>query len=138
MNIKNLLKKAKHITTIKLGVLNKNKASQYQGRANIENIHQLSASNLKPGDRYNIEITKNMLAITASNDGDFVVAPKEHKRRDGSVIVGSRIDVRRKELDGNFVNPEELLVYYLDNAVFVTSKPSAMNNQKRIEALMMF
>jgi DNA (cytosine-5)-methyltransferase 1 len=131
----NLLKKALHVTTTKLGFIT-NKVSKVRGRINIENIHQLASSKFVSGSRYDV-ITVNAyeLKFIINESGKYVVAQKENKRRDGKNVIGSRVDCRLKELGEHFANPDDLVVYYLEGMLVVTDKPSAINNQKRIEKL---
>jgi DNA (cytosine-5)-methyltransferase 1 len=135
MNITNLISKAFHVTTAKLGVVNKNKVNQYFGRANIENIHQLKSSGFVAGVRFNVKQLDMGVAFEIAPDGDRVVTPRENKRRNGEVVIGSRIDVRSEELAEKLPSNESVVVYYLDGMLVLLPRPSDVNNQKRIDRL---
>ena len=135
MNITNLISKAFHVTTAKLGVLNKNKPDEYQGRANIENIHQLKSSGFVAGTRFTVKELDIGVAFELHPEGELIVTKKEHKRRNGDVVIGSRIDVRSKKIADNLPPSESVVVYYLDGMIVLLPRPSDVNNQKRIDRL---
>jgi DNA (cytosine-5)-methyltransferase 1 len=127
---------ARHLSTIKLGIVNKGKIDEYQGRANIENIHQLHASGFIAGASFSVDSSNDIgIVFKVDPEGDRTVSPKEHKRRDGSVTIGARIDVRSKEIADKMPDPNNIVVYYLDGMIVLMPKPSDVNNAKRIEQL---
>jgi DNA (cytosine-5)-methyltransferase 1 len=134
--IKHIMASAIHISTTKLGIVNRNKENEYHGRANIENIHQLNSSGFVAGARFTVDSSHpDAVTFKLTENGERVVTPKENKRRDGSVVIGSRIDVRSELIASKLPDPNNVVVYYLDGMIVLMPTPSDLNNAKRINKL---
>ena len=132
-----LLNQAHHINTTKVGLVKSRQSVPYLGRVNIENLHQLSSAGLVAGEHYRVTTKRHELQIITDPTGQYVVSPKNFKRRDGTVKIGSRVDVRLRALmtDCEFPDPTQLVVYYLADRLIVMPRPSEINNSRRLANL---
>lgn len=107
-----------------------------RSRLNVENSRKLQASGLTPGVRYTAHYAPGIIEIVKDDTGTNVVSPKRFAKRDGSVEIGGRIDLRSMQVHENLGNEEQVLALYLPGRIVFLHVPSVARNCDRIQRLL--
>ncbi|MGF6440082.1 DNA cytosine methyltransferase [Paraburkholderia youngii] len=130
-----VLRQAKHAAVVTLQ--NYSIGGQVlRSRLNIENTRKLQSSGLEPGVRFTARYAPGMIEVVRDDAGTNVVSPKRFPKRDGSVEVGSRIDLRSMQVHENLGGQEQVLALYLPGRIVFMHLPSVARNCDRIERLL--
>lgn len=107
-----------------------------RSRLNIENTRKLQASGLTAGARFMANYAPGFVEVVADEAGTNVVSPKRFAKRDGSVEIGGRIDLRSLQVYENLGGEERVLALYLPGRVVFLHLPSVARNCDRIQRLL--
>ena len=133
--LKHVIRQAKHAAVVSLQ--NYSIGGQVlRSRLNVENTRKLQSSGLEPGVRFSARYAPGMIEVVKDDAGTNVVSPKRFVKRDGSVEVGSRIDLRSMQVHENLGGDERVLALYLPGRIVFMHLPSVARNCDRIERLL--
>lgn len=107
-----------------------------RSRLNVENTRKLQSAGLEPGSRFTARYAPGMIEVVKDDAGSNVVSPKRFVKRDGSVEIGGRIDLRSQKVHENMGGEESVLALYLPGRVVFLHLPSVTRNCDRIERLL--
>lgn len=106
-----------------------------RSRLNVENARKLQSSGLVPGVRFTARYAPGMIEVVKDEEGTNVVSPKRFVKRDGSVEMGGRIDLRSLQVHENLGGEESVLALYLPGRIVFLHVPSVARNCDRIQRL---
>ncbi|MFP3637839.1 DNA cytosine methyltransferase [Paraburkholderia sp. SIMBA_054] len=107
-----------------------------RSRLNVENARKLQSSGLTPGARFTARYAPGIIEVVKDETGTNVVSPKRFFKRDGSVELGGRIDLRSLQVHENLAGLESVIALYLPGRVVFMHLPSVARNCDRIERLL--
>lgn len=107
-----------------------------RSRLNVENAHKLQSSGLTPGARFTAHYAPGIIEVVKDDCGSNVVSPKRFEKRDGSVEIGGRIDLRSLQVHENLGGEERVLALYLPGRLVFVHLPSVARNCDRIQDLL--
>jgi len=107
-----------------------------RSRLNVENIRKLQSSGLTPGARFTAYYAPGIIEVVKDDAGTNVVSPKRFVKRDGTVEVGGRIDLRSQRVYENLGGEESVLALYLPGRIVFLHLPSVGRNSDRIQRLL--
>ena len=127
--------KARHMAVVTIGNV-RQCGEQLKSRINIENTRQLRQSGFTVGTKFKISYAKGLVEITADTNGTNTIAPKRFGRRDGSEVVGERLDLRSYQIYEKFKGEEKVLALYLEGRIVFMHIPTRARSLDRTEKLM--
>ena len=107
-----------------------------RSRLNVENTRKLKSSGLTPGSRFKAHYAPGIIEIVKDDSGTNVVSPKRFVKRDGTVEIGGRIDLRSLQVYENLGGEESVLALYLPARIVFLHLPSVARNYDRIQRLL--
>jgi len=107
-----------------------------RSRLNVENARKLQSSGLTPGARFTAYYAPGIIEVVKDEAGSNVVSPKRFVKRDGSVEIGGRVDLRSLQVHENLGGEERVLALYLSGRVVFLHLPSVARNCDRIQRLL--
>jgi DNA (cytosine-5)-methyltransferase 1 len=107
-----------------------------RSRLNVENTRKLQSAGLTPGVRFTAHYAPGIIDLVKDEGGANVVSPKRLVKRDGSVELGGRIDLRSLQVHENLGDEESALALYLPGRIVFLHLPSVARNCDRIQRLL--
>ena len=133
--LRHLIQSAQHAAVVSLQKFSIG-GQVLRSRLNVENAHKLQSSGLTPGVRFNAYYAPGIIEIVKDDAGTNVVSPKRLVKRDGSVQIGGRIDLRSLQVHENLGAEERVLALYLSGRIVFLHLPSVARNCDRIQRLL--
>ncbi|MBN3760918.1 DNA cytosine methyltransferase [Burkholderia sp. Ac-20365] len=133
--LNNLIRSALHAAVVSLQ--NYSIGGQVlRSRLNVENATKLQSSGLAAGARFTARYAPGIIEVVKDDAGNHVVSPKRFVKRDGTVEIGGRIDLRSLQVHENLGGEESVLALYLPGRVVFLHLPSVARNCDRIQRLL--
>lgn len=107
-----------------------------RSRLNVENTRKLRSSGLSAGARFTAHYAPGIIEVVKDDAGTNVISPKRFVKRDGSIEIGGRIDLRSQQVYENLGGEERALALYLPGRVVFLHLPSVARNCDRIQRLL--
>lgn len=104
-------------------------------RINIENTQKLKQAGLSVGTRIDVSYEPGCVKAIKSENGSNIISPKKNRRRDGSIVIGERLDLRSSQIAANFAGKEKILSIYFDGQIVFLHLPSVSRSLDRAERL---
>ena len=133
-NFDRLSKAARHIAVITLGNLSRS-TGRVRSRINIENTKQLKQSGFGVGTSFSVEYHEGMVDLKVDAGGGNTIAPKKFGRRDGSEVVGERLDLRSTQIFEKFGGEARAVALYLSGRIVIMRLPTVGSADARTAQL---
>lgn len=133
--LNNLILSARHAAVVTLQNF-KIGGEVIRSRLNVENTRKLQSSGLTAGSRFTAHYAPGIIEVVKDDNGSNVVSPKRFIKRDGSVEIGGRIDLRSQQVYENLGGEESVLALYLPGRIVFLHLPSVARNLDRIQRLL--
>lgn len=133
--MQNLAGAARHMAVVTLQKIRVGN-SELRSRLNIENSRQLKQSGFSVGSKFSVTYEEGRVELRVDEHGSNTIAPKRFGRRDGSEVIGERLDLRSAKIHDKFAGQEQVLALYLDGRIVVMHLPSIGKGYERAEKLM--
>lgn len=125
---------AKHVALVTVGKV-KQGTVELRSRINIENTRQLKAAGFDVGTRFRVNYQPGVVEIVRDEQGSSVIAPKRFARRDGTEVVGQRLDLRSTQIHEQFSGEEQVMAVYPEGRMVFLHLPTAATSLARTERL---
>lgn len=114
---------AKHIAVITLQNIRYG-SNLIRSRINIENTKTLKQSGFSVGTRFSINYEMGMVELVKSDHGTNLISTKNFSKRDGSQVIGERLDLRSMQIHAKFAGKEKVLALFLDDRIVFLHLPT--------------
>lgn len=104
-------------------------------RINIENTTKLKQAGLSVGTRFDVSYTPGCVKAVKSEFGSNIISPRYNSRRDGSVVVGERLDLRSSQIAANFAGRDKVMAVYMADQIVFLHLPSVSRSIERARQL---
>jgi DNA (cytosine-5)-methyltransferase 1 len=132
--IKALATSARHMAVITLGKIRVGD-SELRSRINIENARQLKQAGFSAGSKFSVTYSQGRVEVKADDEGTNTISPKRFGRRDGSEVIGERLDLRSIQIHHKFSGQERVLAIYLERRIIFMHLPAVGKGYERAEQL---